>query len=124
MPEKGWPQCPEWLSEEAVVVWERVAATLDGMGVLTVADGEILARYADMWVWHRQCREFVEENGAFCTAPMGPKDHPEARRAERLAQQLLRMEAEMGLTPSGRTRIRVGSAEKGKGKTGKFKVAG
>ena len=26
--------------------------------VLTLADGDLVARYADTWVWRRRCREF------------------------------------------------------------------
>ncbi len=43
MPTTGIPERPDDLDDVAAAAWDRLAALLDGMHVLTVADGEALA---------------------------------------------------------------------------------
>lgn len=38
IPGKGIPTCPEWLLPEAKLEWERLAAVMDQMGLLTEVD--------------------------------------------------------------------------------------
>ena len=45
VPEKGKPDCPEWLLPEAKKEWERLADLMNQMGVLTEVDMAAYAAY-------------------------------------------------------------------------------
>src|SRR3990167_11235512 len=59
-PERRIPDCPDWLAPEAAEVWNQMAVLLDAMGVLTVADGNALARYCVLWVRWKRAAIFVQ----------------------------------------------------------------
>lgn len=90
---------PEWLTnEDAVECWNRLRPLL---GWVRFTDGNIFARYCETWGRYRQrCRELA---GAVVTEQ---KESLDARIAK-LAELLLRMEAQIGLTPSARANVRV-----------------
>src|SRR4051812_36960048 len=47
--ERGLPSCPTWLAAEGKAEWRRIAAQLDGAGLLTTADRAALAALCDAW---------------------------------------------------------------------------
>ncbi|MCC7387309.1 MAG: phage terminase small subunit P27 family [Phycisphaerales bacterium] len=115
-PERGAPRCPVWLDPEAKKLWRSVVPMLDRAGVLTMVDGQTLARYCQTWARWRKADAFLQKNGETYTL----RDEagkvkmllpfPQVSIAGGLAQQLTRLEQELGLTPSARTRIRVDMA--------------
>ncbi len=116
-PPKGYPPCPEWLSADAAEKYHETAKTLQSMNILTIAETDVLARYADTWAWHRRCRAFLEKHGdsypVFDEAgnQTAFRHYPEVALANRLAGQLAAMERELGLTPSARTALKAPPAE-------------
>jgi P27 family predicted phage terminase small subunit len=86
---------------------------LEQMQVLTRIDVNALARYCRLWSRWRKAEKFIEEKGEVYTL----KDEKGNVRcvqpftqvaiANKLAQQLTRLEQEFGMTPSARTRIQV-----------------
>lgn len=114
-PEVAKPASPAWLNDDAKKVFDDYAARLHANGVLTVADELALARYADLCVQYRRAAEFVAKHGdVYVTSgrpgpngepgrPTGFKTYPQAKRMLHLAQALLQLEREFGLTPAART---------------------
>ncbi len=89
------------------------------MGVLTRVDGNALARYCRLWSRWRKAESFIEEKGEMY--PLrddkgGVKcfmQWPQVAIANKLAQQLTRLEQEFGMTPSARARLQVASSDMG-----------
>lgn len=102
------PHCPEHLDDEAKAEWRRVARRLRDAGILVHVDHAVLAVYCQAWSrWVKaegkiaKLGETVElENGYVQqTAWMGI--------ANRAVQTMLKAAAELGMTPSARTRVAV-----------------
>ena len=112
-PEPGRPRCPKWLDPYAKAAWRRLVPQLEAMGVLTKADGHALSRYCVLWGRWRKAEEFLQSRGDSYLAKdsdgnvKGLRPYPQVRMAGQLAEQLLRLEQQFGLTPSARTRIEV-----------------
>jgi P27 family predicted phage terminase small subunit len=113
-PPEGKPQIPTWLTDEiAVECWHRTFRLLDRMGLATKADAAIIARYCSIHARWRRVQEFLQTNGEVYTIkdekgqPKYVQQWPQVNIAAKLADQLLRIELEYGLTPSARTRIAV-----------------
>lgn len=127
----GVPDCPEWLDDEAKSAWQDVAPMLEGMGVLTRIDGNALARYCRLWSRWRKAEDFIEQKGEMY--PLRSDDGkvkyfqqwPQVSIANKLAQQLTKIEAEFGMTPSARARLSVAPISKAQddGKEKYFKTA-
>ncbi len=109
----GKPSCPKWLDAEAKAAWKHVVPLLVGMGVLTKIDGNALARYCRLWSRWRRAEAFLEEKGEMYTLRDDDgnvkcfQQWPQVAIANRLAQQLTRLEGEFGMTPSARARLQV-----------------
>jgi P27 family predicted phage terminase small subunit len=116
IPEPGVPPCPDWLDEDARVVWNEVAPQLDRMGVLGHIDQRTLGRYCDTWGHWYRARDFIKRHGD--TYPLKDESgrtkylqqFPQVAIANKLATQLTRLEQEFGMTPASRTRIQVNPA--------------
>lgn len=109
-PEQGVPQPPRWLSRKAKVAWRELAAELDAMQVLTLADRAAMVMLCDAYADYRELRELVQEHGrgySFYNA-QGSKvfrARPEVAMANERWSQIHKMLKEFGLTPSARTRV-------------------
>ena len=107
-PPKGAPRCPPGLPAEAKTVWRQIVTVLEGVKVLTKADGNALERYSRMVVRWRAVEKYLEENGEIQVTDKGYRQQaPEVSIASNLDKALGRLEAEFGLTPAARTRIQV-----------------
>ena len=118
-PEPARPKPPKWLGPKARQAFLYLSRHLDAMGVLTRLDQNALARYATLWVRYRKAEEFIEKHGDTYVVrdkpgpngepgqPVGFKTYPQWRHALALAQELVRLEREFGLTPSARARLSV-----------------
>lgn len=111
-PPPGVPECPEYLDPVAQAMWSELAPSLLLMGVLSVIDRNSLARYCRTWSRWRRADDWIEENGETFTTDKGYVGQvPQVAICHNLAAQLTKLEAEFGMTPSGRTRIRVDSTK-------------
>ena len=111
-PPAGYPDPPYNLNEVETEMWFRLVTDLDSMGVLTVIDGNALARYCTTWKKWRKCEDFCEKHGEVCQSRTknGEKISrkvPQADLAIKYADQLLRLEQQFGLTPAARSGIEV-----------------
>lgn len=113
-PPDGKPIRPSWLTDEiAQECWRHTTRLLDAMGLATKAEAAILARYCTIYARWRRVQEFLQKNGEVYTIrddagqPKYVQQWPQVNIAAKLADQMLRVEQELGLTPSARTRITV-----------------
>lgn len=108
-PRKGRLVCPRWLDEEARREWKRLEPLLRDAGITTSVDRAVLAAYCRAWSrWVWACKA-TDKNGAVIVskktgqAYQGPYVNVEAM----YEKQLRACEAELGMTPSSRTRVQV-----------------
>jgi P27 family predicted phage terminase small subunit len=107
----GKPRCPQWLDADSRAAWRQLVPMLEQMGVLTRIDGNALARYCRLWSRWRKAEAFIEQKGDMY--PLRDEkggikcfqQWPQVAIANKLAQQLTRLEQEFGMTPSARARL-------------------
>ncbi len=126
----GRPDRPDWLDDDAKAVWGRLVPQLESMGVLTRIDANALARYCRLWTRWRKTEAFIDQRGEMY--PLKDESGkvkyfqqwPQVAIANKLAQQLTRLEQEFGMTPSARARIQLNPAseEPSRGKSRFFKA--
>jgi P27 family predicted phage terminase small subunit len=119
-PPKKLPDPPAHLSAAALEEWQRVAPMLNTLGVLTLADRGVLATYCQSW--GRLCQA---ESALAKLARADPNGHglivktkngnavqnPLVGIANKAANDMARFAAELGMTPSARSRVKVGDGE-------------
>ena len=116
-PERGRPRCPRWLDKYAKHAWEHLIPQLDAMGVLTKIDGHIVTLYCQLWSRWRKAEEFIRDRGEYHIVRdrhggvAGLKPFPQVRIANNLAEQLVRIGRELGLSPAARSRLMAHDAE-------------
>lgn len=107
-PTDGVPSCP---SRNAAVraVWDYTIKQLTHMRTVTMADRDALHAYCQAVVLFDQATQLLEDEGLTMPTVGGRYlPHP-AQKIQREASNTIRSYAgEFGLTPSARTRIRVG----------------
>lgn len=120
-PARERPPRPGHLRETAVVAWDDLCELLDGMGVLTVADGYALEMLVEAYADWRDARAMIElhgmtqpkwmidPEGEVCVA--GIVARPEVGMADKAWRRFHAMLCEFGLTPAARTRVKVKPAE-------------
>lgn len=129
-PERGAPPRPVHLAAPQAAIWDALCATLDGMGLLAVADWAALERYAVYFVRWRECERFIAEQGATyaiksdsgkkgyvgkvaateskpASFVLGFAEYPQVKESHRLDKALKQIETSFGLTPSARARLTV-----------------
>jgi P27 family predicted phage terminase small subunit len=109
-PQRGIPECPDWLSPLAKEHWIEIAPRLDELGVLTLADGHALALLCETFAEYRKARADVVKHGAtyWSTSEDGSKlkrANPNVAIASDAAKRYRGLLAEFGLTPSSRTKV-------------------
>jgi P27 family predicted phage terminase small subunit len=91
----------------AVQAWGEAIAALRAVGTLHWADAAIVARYAMMRSLWLRCVEDARAHGATMRTRTGYEaTRPSIATACKIAPQLLQIEAHLGLTPRGRSRLR------------------
>jgi len=111
-PKAGKPTCPRWLSKKAKEYFRGVLKILDGTGVVTVADGHALARLCQAWERYEDLEATIQEEGVtFSFVTRGgdtiTKPRPEVIMQDKTMAQIIRLEAQFGLTPSARASLAV-----------------
>lgn len=112
-PTRGIPTRPDWLGPNAGAMWDEIVPILHGAGMLSIVDGAALIRYCDAWERWLAARKFLAEHGEMY--PVKDRDgrvrcflpFPQNATYHQMATLLGRLEQEIGLTPSARSRIRV-----------------
>ena len=106
-PDPAIPECPEHLSDLARGEWQRLAAELYALGLLTKLDRAALAAACVCWArWVESEQQMTETGGAVIKSPNGyPIQNPYLSIANEALRQLKGYLIELGLTPGSRGRI-------------------
>ncbi len=124
-PEPGAPPMPPHMEFEAAETWGWLCEVLAGMGLLAKSDVAIMMAYCDAYSEYLEARKQVEDEGLTCTGEKGGQYMNPAFSAESsLRKQLVSYAAELGLTPSARSRIQVTPPAEDDEKTAAFRVVG
>jgi P27 family predicted phage terminase small subunit len=103
------PACPACLGDEARKEWLRLSKELASLGLLTGLDRGMLAAYCQAHALWVEAVSSIERYGTMVKSPNGyPMQSPYVAVANRQVDIMVRIAAEFGMTPSSRTRIRVG----------------
>ena len=106
VPPEGLPDCPPHLSALAREEWERVAAVLHEMGVLTVVDRAALAAYCQSYARWAEAEEMLKATPVMLKTPSGyVQQSPWLSVANKQLELMGRYMAELGITPASRSRV-------------------
>lgn len=108
---KDEPQMPEDVSEAAQWKWLETTDLMRQMGTLSVAYSDLLRLYCETWDTYTEARKKVRQLGAAFvfidpeTKKPSQKPNPWERVMRQAQQNLVRMQTELGLTPSAKSRL-------------------
>lgn len=115
-PEVG-AEPPAHLSGEAAVKWAELAPQLENLGILSQIDADLLAMYCQFYGrWVEAEQHLAEESLVLTGGQGGVYQNPWLAVANKAMEQMHKLGAEFGLTPSSRTRIKVDDSSAGKAK--------
>lgn len=109
-PVVGRPPMPAPIAEDEIArdCWNRVCDELQSMRVLTKADYAILEIYCMDYSQYRWLSQLVRDGSVREIGAKGTVvTSPEAQQVHKYADRMLKALAELGLTPSARTKIKV-----------------
>jgi P27 family predicted phage terminase small subunit len=106
--------CPPCLGDEARKEWQRLSKELAQLGLLTGLDRNLLAAYCQAHALWVEAVASIGRYGTMVKSPNGyPMQSPYVAVANKQVDIMVRIAAELGMTPSSRTRIRVGDKPPG-----------
>jgi P27 family predicted phage terminase small subunit len=101
---------PPCLGDEARKEWQRLSKELAELGLLTGLDRGLLAAYCQAHALWVEAVSSIERYGTMIKSPNGyPMQSPCVAVANKQVDIMVRIAAELCMTPSSRTRIRVGA---------------
>lgn len=105
-PEPTVPDCPQELGPLARREWERMAAELSKLKILTALDRAALAAYCNAYALWAEATEAIQKYGTMVKSPSGyPIQSPYVSIANRQAEIMMRIASEFGFTPASRSWI-------------------
>lgn len=108
------PTAPSHLDAGAKREWRRIVPLLVKLRLLSKIDRAALAIYCQAVSRMEMAQKKIAEEGEVTTAPSGyPVQSPYLAIYNKAAEQVVKIAAEFGLTPSSRSRISVPGAESG-----------
>ncbi len=117
VPPAGAVVAPAWVTGKAREKWDEVVPQLEAMGLITPADVEAIGRYCAMYEqWVRYLDQIRRGLDVLVIRDKDGKvkymqSTPAATMFVKLAQSMLRIEQEYGLTPSARAGMEVRGGE-------------
>jgi len=120
------PTCPRHLGKEAKAEWKRLAKMLSEAGTLTRADRAVMAGYCEAWGLYVKASADVQKYGAVLISPKSkmPFCSPYVSILSMALKQMNTFAAELGLTPSSRSRVTATKPQAPEGKGRFLKVVG
>ena len=102
------PTCPSHLSPTAKAEWKRLARDLNRIGLLTLVDRAALATYCQSYGRWVEAERKLQETPPLLKTPAGYIQlSPWLTIANKERELMARYMAELGLTPSSRSRLAV-----------------
>lgn len=115
-PAREIPDPPAHLTDWGKVAWGKLTVLLDGMGVLTVADGLALERLCDIYADILQLRNTIAVEGRTYTVQTDNgfliKPHPAVAMLADADRRFKSYLVEFGLTPAARVKVNADGGEK------------
>lgn len=106
-PRRVLPRCPDNLQGVAADKWHKLARELYDAGLLTAIDKDALATYCVVYARWVEAEEQISRTGTVLKTKDGNIiQNPYLSIANRCIDQLSKLEAEFGMTPSSRTRVK------------------
>ncbi|MBS4062723.1 MAG: phage terminase small subunit P27 family [Bacteroidetes bacterium] len=103
-----FPSAPEHLGDDEKNKWLAVVQELYTLGLVTTVDKDALAMYCVIYVRWLKAERMVREKGEIIkTAAGNIIQNPYLAIANRALDQLNKLGAEFGMTPSSRSRVKV-----------------
>lgn len=100
------PRPPEHLSDEEKIKWKAAVKELYPLGLITTIDKDALAMYCVIFIRWLKAEKMVREKGEIIkTAAGNIIQNPYLSIANRALDQLNKLGAEFGMTPSSRSRV-------------------
>ena len=104
------PRCPRHLSGDAKAEWRRVTVQLRTQGLITLIDRAALAAYCQAYGRWVQAEEALSKSSLLIKTTNGNViPNPYLHIANRAMDDMRRFMIEFGMTPSSRSRIKVGT---------------
>jgi P27 family predicted phage terminase small subunit len=101
------PRPPEHLSDDEKAKWKATVKELYPLGLITTIDKDALAMYCVIFVRWLKAEKMVREKGEIIkTAAGNIIQNPYLSIANRALDQLNKLGAEFGMTPSSRSRVK------------------
>jgi P27 family predicted phage terminase small subunit len=102
------PTCPAHLSPTAKAEWKRLAQDLNAIGLLTRIDRTVLAGYCQAYGRWVEAERKLRETPTILKTPAGyVQQSPWLSISNKQMELMARYMAELGLTPSSRSRLPV-----------------
>jgi len=103
------PDCPEWLTDDAKLVWAKVVPMMERTGVLTEVDGDVLAQYCTAFSNWKQLEIAMREMPLVMTVGKDgyTQQAPLVSACMKASMLVSRLGERLGLDPSSRSRIMV-----------------
>jgi P27 family predicted phage terminase small subunit len=106
------PSCPRDFSDDAKKAWRSACTELEAMGMLHSADRELLIVFCEAVAQHRQACRAVRTAGVLIKGrSAGVIKNPACQIVRDSAGTITRVAAELGLSPSARSRLSVPTAD-------------
>jgi len=107
------PDCPEHLSSDAKKHWEKIAPMLLRAKLLTEADQIALGNLCQAYATMAQAQKLLNQSNILFQTPSGYLQQSPLFSIITTSMELInKLCREFGLTPSARSRLSVGSAQK------------
>jgi len=107
-PPTDLPTCPAHLNPTAKAEWKRLARDLNRIGMLTMIDRAALAAYCQSYGRWVEAERKLKETPHLLRTPAGyVQQSPWLTIANKERELMARYMAELGLTPSSRSRLSV-----------------
>lgn len=104
---------PAWLSDAARAEWRRIVPGLAKLGLATIADREALAAYCEACSRLKEATKQIKKYGLIVDgATGGLVKNPAVDVANTATSAIIRLAAEFGFTPAGRTKVHAKKPEK------------
>jgi P27 family predicted phage terminase small subunit len=117
-PRRCLPRCPDHLEGEAAACWKRLARELYDAGLLSAIDRDALAAYCTAYARYKKAEAEVARHGEVVetatkvdaagnvTGGGNTIQNPWLAIANRALEQMSKLAAEFGMTPSSRSRVK------------------
>ena len=102
------PTCPSYLTPTAKAEWKRIAGILHEIGLLTRIDRTVLAAYCQAYSRWVEAEKKLAETPPLLKTPAGyVQTSPWITISNKQVELKVRLMAELGLSPSARSRLAV-----------------